>query len=169
MRKNRISVLLVIMLMTGIFVSGCGGPATAETGDTVSVHYTGTLGDGEVFDTSAGGEPLEFTLGTGQVIPGFEQAVTGMQVGESVTVTIPADEAYGQPRDDLILEVDRNELPPTIDPETGMQLQMTRTDGGIMIVTVTEVTETTVTLDANHPLAGQDLTFEIELVEIVAS
>ena len=152
-------VLLVVMLITG-----CSGPELAEVGDTVKVHYTGRLEDGTVFDTSVGSEPMQFTLGEGRLIPGFEQAVTGMQVGESKTVTIPVDEAYGQRRDELIFEVKRDELPADIEPEVGMQLP---TSQGV--VTIIEVSEATVKIDANHLLAGQDLTFEIELIEIGAS
>jgi peptidylprolyl isomerase len=151
-------------------VTGCGSTIQqAKTGDTVKVHYTGRLQDGTVFDTSVGSEPLEFTLGQGQIIPGFEQAVIGMQVGESKTVTIPVDQAYGPRRDDMILEVSRDELPDDLEPTVGLQLQMNQGDGGIMIVTITEVSETTIKIDANHPLAGQDLVFDIELVEIGAS
>ena len=166
MTKKHYSVLATIILLVAILATGCIGPELAETGDTVKVHYTGKLADGTVFDTSVGGEPMEFTLGQGKVISGFEQAVIGMQVGESKTFTIPADQAYGQRRDDMIFEVGRDELPPDIDPEIGMQLQMNQGDGGVTIVTITEVSETTVKIDANHPLAGQDLTFDIELVEI---
>jgi len=169
MTKKHYLVLASAILLTAILVTGCGGPATAKTGDVVRVHYTGKLADGTVFDTSAGSEPLEFTLGEGKVIPGFEEAVTGMQVGESKTVTIPADEAYGQRRDDMVFKVERDDLPADIDPEVGMQLQMNQGDGSIAIVTITEVSETTITLDANHPLAGQDLIFDIELVEIGVS
>jgi len=169
MTKKHYSVLATIILLVAILATGCIGPELAETGDTVKVHYTGKLADGTVFDTSVGGEPMEFTLGQGKVISGFEQAVIGMQVGESKTFTIPADQAYGQRRDDMIFEVGRDELPPDIDPEIGMQLQMNQGDGGVTIVTITEVSETTVKIDANHPLAGQDLTFDIELVEIGAS
>ena len=154
-------ILLVVMLATG-----CSSSALAKTGDNVKVHYTGRLPDGTVFDTSIGSEPLEFTLGQGQIISGFEQAVIGMQVGESKTVTIPVDQAYGPRRDDMVLEVDRDALPDDIDPKVGLQLQMNQGDGGIMIVTITDVSETTVKIDANHPLAGQELTFDIELVEI---
>jgi len=152
------------ILLTAIFAAGCGSSAVAKTGDTVKVHYTERMTDGTVFDTSVGSEPMEFTLGEGRLIPGFEQAVTGMQVGKSKTVTIPVDEAYGQRRDELIFEVERDELPADIEPEVGMQLP---TSQGV--VTIVEVTETMVKIDANHLLAGQDLTFEIELIEIGAS
>lgn len=169
MTKRSYLVLVSLILLVMMFVAGCGGPAVAKNGDTVKVHYTGRLEDGTVFDTSIGSEPLEFTLGQSQLIPGFEQAVIGMQVGESKTVTIPADEAYGPRRDDMVLEVDKDELPDDLEPEVGMYLQMNQGDGGMVVVTITEVSETTITIDANHPLAGQDLTFDIELVEIVAS
>jgi len=164
--KKSYTALVSIILLVAIFVAGCGSPATARDGDTVKVHYTGRLQDGTVFDTSIGSEPLEFTLGQGQIIPGFEQAVIGMQVGESKTVTIPVEQAYGPRRDDMVLEIERDRLPEDLEPQVGMQLQMNRGDGGIMIVTITEVSETTVKIDANHPLAGQDLTFDIELVDI---
>ena len=137
----------------------------ARQGDTVRIHYTGTLADGSVFDSSEGREPLEFTLGGGQVIAGFDDAVTGMSVGQQKTVTIPADQAYGGRRDDLMLAVPRADFPPNISPEVGDQLQLG--DGGrTMVVTVREVSPDRVLLDANHPLAGEDLTFALELVEI---
>ncbi|BBD77395.1 FKBP-type peptidyl-prolyl cis-trans isomerase [Hydrogenophilus thermoluteolus] len=136
----------------------------AQAGDTVQVHYKGTLADGSVFDSSEGRDPLQFTLGAGQVIPGFEKAVEGMQVGERKTITIPADEAYGQRSERAMLQVPREQLPPEIEPEVGLQLVMQRADGQQIPVVVAEVTETHVTIDANHPLAGHDLTFEIELV-----
>jgi len=138
----------------------------AKDGDTVKVHYTGTLGDGTVFDTSVGHEPLEFTLGEDKMIPGFEKAVYGLQVGKSKTVTISAEEAYGPHRDDLVVVVEREQLPAGSDPKVDQQLQMQQTDGRTTVVIVTDVSETTITVDANHPLAGKDLTFEIELVEI---
>ena len=152
-----------IILLAAILVSGCGG-IVAKTGDTVKVHYTGTLNNGTVFDTSIQREPLEFTIGQGQLIPGFEQAVIGMKVGESTTVTIPVAQAYGPHRSDLVFTMELSQLPENI--EVGEQLQMTQTDGSTIVVTVVEVSETTATLDANHPLVGQELTFEIELVEI---
>jgi FKBP-type peptidyl-prolyl cis-trans isomerase 2 len=167
MTKKSYTALVSMILLVVMLVTGCSSAIQqAKTGDTVKVHYTGRLQDGTVFDTSVGSEPLEFTLGQGQIIPGFEQAVIGMQVGESKTVTIPADQAYGPHRDDMVLEVERDKLPADIDPRVGMQLQMNQGDGGIIIVTITDVSETTVKIDANHPLAGQDLTFDIELVEI---
>jgi FKBP-type peptidyl-prolyl cis-trans isomerase 2 len=140
--------------------------AQAKPGDTVKIHYTGRLEDGTVFDSSANREPLEFTLDGGQVIPGFEQAVVGMTPGESKTEKIPMDQAYGPHRPEMVLEVSRQQMPPELQPEVGQQLQVQQPDGQTIPVFVTEVTESTVTLDANHPLAGEDLTFDIELVEI---
>lgn len=140
--------------------------ASARPGDTVRVHYTGKLGDETVFDSSAGRDPLEFTIGEGRVIPGFETAVEGMAVGEERTVTIPVEQAYGERRDEMVATVGRDQFPPSIEPEVGLQLQMNQ-NGQPIPVRVTEVSEESVTLDANHPLAGQDLTFDVELVEIV--
>lgn len=137
----------------------------AKQGDTVRVHYTGRLGDGSEFDSSRGREPLEFEVGGGQVIAGFDEAVGGMSVGESKTVTIPAAEAYGARREEMVLTVGRDQFPPDLDPEVGQQLQMAQ-GNQVAIVTVTDVAEDAVTLDANHPLAGQDLTFDLELVSI---
>lgn len=137
----------------------------ARSGNTVHVHYTGSLADGSVFDSSNGRDPLAFTLGDSQVIPGFESAVTGMQVGEEKTVTIPAAEAYGPHRDELVLVVQRSQLPDGLDPATGQQLQLSQ-DGQSFVVTVTDVSDQEVVLDANHPLAGRDLTFELRLVDI---
>ncbi|GAB4457766.1 MAG: peptidylprolyl isomerase [Anaerolineae bacterium] len=137
-----------------------------KDGDTIKVHYTGTLDDGTQFDSSVGREPLEFTVGTGQIIPGFEDAVMGMGVGDSKTVLIPSDQAYGPHNTEMVLELDRGQFPPDINPQPGLQLQMRQTDNQVIVVTVTSVNGDTVTLDANHPLAGQDLTFEIELVAI---
>jgi len=138
-----------------------------KEGDKVKVHYTGTLDDGTVFDSSREREPIEFTLGEGQLIPGFEKAVIGMEKGESTKVDIPTEEAYGERRDDLEIEVAKTELPDEIEPEIGVQLQVKQNDSGRAIpVRITQVSDEKVTLDANHPLAGKDLTFEIELVEI---
>ena len=136
-----------------------------KEGDTVKVNYTGTLKNGEVFDSSEGKEPLEFTLGEGQLIPGFEKAVVGMAVGDSAKIDIPSDEAYGEEREDLIINVPKNQLPDDVTPKVGMQLQVNQENGQPIPVLIKEVGETDLTLDANHPLAGQDLSFEIELVE----
>ncbi len=138
----------------------------AKNGDTVQVHYTGTLDDGTEFDSSVGREPLVFTLGTGQVIAGFDQAVMGMQPGETKRVNIPADEAYGEYEEDLVFEVASEQLPSGFTPSLGEQYQMQQPDGQVVVVTVSEISPDGVTLDANHPLAGQDLTFELELVGI---
>lgn len=139
----------------------------AKTGDTVRVHYTGTLDDGSVFDSSDGRDPLEFTLGEQRVIPGFESAVDGLNVGDSVTTRIPPDEAYGDRRDDLVLEVERAQFPPDVEPEIGMQLALQQPNGQPVPVTITAISDDSITLDANHRLAGQALTFNIQLVEIV--
>lgn len=139
---------------------------TAKANDTVKVHYKGTLTNGEVFDSSEGKEPLEFTLGSGQLIPGFENGVIGMQVEESKTVNIPSDEAYGAPKDELIQEVPKAQLPPEIQPEVGLRLMSQSPDGQQIPLVVTEVKEETITVDANHPLAGKDLIFDITLVSI---
>jgi peptidylprolyl isomerase len=141
--------------------------AQAVTGDTVRVHYTGTLDDGTVFDTSSGREPLEFTIGSGQVIPGFDSAVDGMNPGDSETVKIPTEEAYGPRREEMMLEVDRAQVPAELNPQVGERLEIKQQNGQSVPATVTAITETLITLDGNHPLAGQALTFEIELVEIV--
>jgi FKBP-type peptidyl-prolyl cis-trans isomerase 2 len=141
--------------------------AQAKPGDTVKVHYTGKLEDGTVFDTSANRDPLQFTIGEGQIIPGFEQAVVGMNPGESKTIKILTDDAYGPHREEMVLVIDRNQLPVDLIPEVGQQLQSRQPDGQIIVVTVIAVSESSVTVDANHPLAGKDLTFDIQLVEIV--
>ncbi|NIR53116.1 peptidylprolyl isomerase [candidate division KSB1 bacterium] len=141
--------------------------AQAKQGDTVKVHYTGKLQDGTVFDSSVDKEPLTCTIGDGQVISGFEQAIVGMNPGDSKTTEVSADDAYGQHLDDLVMEVGRDELPEDIDPEVGQRLVGMQGDGKKIVFTVTEMSDKSVTLDANHPLAGQDLTFDLELLEIV--
>ncbi|MDN7013358.1 peptidylprolyl isomerase [Methanoculleus sp. FWC-SCC3] len=141
--------------------------AQAKEGDTVKVHYTGKLEDGTVFDTSAERTPLEFTIGSGQIIPGFERAVVGMEPGETKTMTVQPEEAYGPHREEMTITVEREQFPGDINPEPGQQLQVQQPDGRAAIVVVSDVSESTVTLDANHPLAGQPLTFDIELVDIV--
>ena len=137
-----------------------------KDGNTVKVHYTGTLKDGSVFDSSAEREPLEFKLGEGQLIPGFEKAVVGLEEGEKTTVDIPVDEAYGEAREDLVINVPKDQLPDDVEPEVGMQLQVNQPDGQPVPVRVAEISDDELMLDANHPLAGKDLSFEIELVEI---
>lgn len=137
----------------------------AKPGDTVRIHYTGTLQDGTEFDSSREREPLQFTVGSGQVIPGFDAAVTGMVPGDRKTVTIPAAEAYGPHRAEMVVEVPRTQVPPQITPRVGQRLQLGRGDQALMVV-VREVHEDRVLLDGNHPLAGEDLTFALELVEV---
>lgn len=169
--------------------------AQAKSGDTVKVHYTGTLEDGSVFDSSEGfidqpkesscgcgskqGKddgcgcdseamgPMEFVIGAGTLIPKFEAAVIGLEPGQSVTITIPADDAYGQRAEEMVAVIERSEIPADINPEPGHQMEVILEDGSPMPVLVTDVTDTTITLDANHPLAGRDLTFAIRLVEIL--
>lgn len=140
--------------------------AAAKDGDRVKIHYKGTLDDGSVFDSSEGREPLLFTLGGGQVIPGFEKGVLGMEAGAKKTIKIPCNEAYGPIHAEAIQEVPAGEFPKDLNPKLGQQLQMSDGEGNILVVTVTKVTDEKVTLDANHPLAGKDLTFELELVDI---
>ena len=140
--------------------------STAKSGDTVKVHYTGTLADGSEFDSSQGSEPLEFTLGAGSVIPGFEEAVSGMAVGDTKTVTIDADQAYGARNDQLIDTVPRNAIPDDIDLSIGMVLHAQSPEGHNLSFTVVEFDESQVKIDGNHPLAGQDLTFALEIVAI---
>ncbi|UCD71155.1 MAG: peptidylprolyl isomerase [Syntrophobacterales bacterium] len=138
----------------------------AKNGDTVKVHYTGKLEDGTVFDSSENREPLEFTVGEGKIIPGVEQVVVGMSPGESKTKKIPADQAFGPYRDELVVEVDRQQIPADVKLEVGKRLQFRHTNGRATQALVTGVSESKVTLDANHPLARSDLIFDIQLLEI---
>ena len=138
----------------------------AKNGDTVKIHYIGKLADGTVFDTSSNKDPLQFTVGCGQVIPGFDEAVTGMAVGETKTAEIPCDKAYGPRNDNLILVVDKKQVPQELKPEVGQRLEVGSSSGELLAVTIIEVSEENLTLDANPPLAGEDLTFDIELLEI---
>ena len=137
-------------------------------GDTVRIHYTGTLKDGSAFDSSAGREPLQFTVGEKKIIPHLEDAIVGMAVGDTATVEIAAENAHGPRRDDAIQTVERTLMPEGADLEVGGQLQATGQNGQVFVLTIVETADDTVTLDANHPLAGEDLTFEVELVEILA-
>ncbi len=137
-----------------------------QKGDAVSVHYHGKLTDGTTFDSSAGREPLSFTAGNGQVIKGFDEAVMDMKVGDKKTVNIPVGEAYGHRNDDMVMEYPKSEFPADMNPQVGMELQMGDDAGNVFPVVIVEVGEETVLLDANHPLAGQDLVFEIEIVSI---
>ncbi|MCF8037542.1 MAG: peptidylprolyl isomerase [Desulfobacteraceae bacterium] len=138
----------------------------AKDGDNVKIHYKGKLDDGSVFDSSEGKDPLEFKVGEGNIIPGVEEAVVGMSPEETKEATIPPEKAYGEYRDDMVIEVDRSQFPEHITPELGQQLELKQSEGENIVVTVTNVGEEKVTLDANHPLAGKDLTFEITLQEI---
>ncbi|WP_238363943.1 FKBP-type peptidyl-prolyl cis-trans isomerase [Mesobacterium pallidum] len=137
-----------------------------KQGDTVQIHYTGTLADGSTFDSSAGRDPLQFQVGSGQIIPGLDKALPGMTVGDSKTVEVPADEAYGQANPEAMQQIPRDQVPDDIPLDLGTRLQLQGPQGQPIPVTVTEVTDAHVTLDANHPLAGKDLTFAIELVAI---
>ena len=138
----------------------------AKTGDTVSVHYTGKLDDGTIFDTSAEREPLQFTIGENQVIPGFEQAVIGMEPGDSKSTRIPAEEAYGPRYDEMVVTLDKSHLPEGMEPEVEQRFQLRQPDGQTFIAKVTDIGESNITLDANHPLAGEALTFDIQLTQI---
>jgi FKBP-type peptidyl-prolyl cis-trans isomerase 2 len=140
--------------------------AQAKANDTVKVHYTGKLTDGEIFDSSAGRDPLQFTVGAGQMIKGFDAAVNGMELNEKKTVTIPAAEAYGDRREEMIQQVPRTQLPEGMDPQIGQSLMAQGQGGQPMELVVVETDAETITVDANHRLAGKDLVFEIELVEI---
>lgn len=137
----------------------------AKRGDNVKVHYTGKLADGTVFDSSDGGEPLAFAVGSGQVIQGFDEAIIGMKVGESKEVVIPVEKAYGERNDEMVIQAPIDQVPPDLNPEVGMRLEMGGANGEVLRVVVVEVEETHITLDANPPLAGKELHFALELVE----
>jgi len=140
--------------------------AQVKQGDTVQINYTGKLSDGTIFDTSVDRHPLQFTLGKGSLIAGFESAVIGMSAGEKKTVIIPFTEAYGPRQDSAVVSVERKNFPANFEPQVGQRLELTQEDDSNVLVTVAALTDTTITLDANHPLAGKDLTFEIELLSI---
>lgn len=140
--------------------------AQAKAGDRVKINFTGKLEDGSVFVDTAGSEPLEFKLGEGNIIPGIENAVEGMSVGEARTVKVTPEQAYGQRRDELVEEVGRDKFPKDVEPQVGQRFEVPQQQGQPMVVRVIDVSEQTVTLDGNHPLAGKDLTFELELLEI---
>lgn len=137
----------------------------AKRGDNVKVNYTGKLADGTVFDSSDGGEPLAFAVGSGQVIQGFDEAVIGMKVGESKDVVIPVEKAYGERQDEMIIQAPIDQVPPDLNPELGMRLEMGGANGEVLRVVIVEIADTHITLDANPPLAGKELYFSIELVE----
>lgn len=138
-----------------------------QLNDVIRVHYTGKLEDGSEFDSSKGKEPLEFKVGEGKLISGFEKGVVGMKQGEIKTISLPPEEAYGNRREELIISIDKTEVPSDISPEVGMLLQMKRNDGQEIPVSITEVFPDAITLDANPPLAGQTLIFDLEIVEFV--
>ena len=140
--------------------------AQAEAGDRVKINFTGKLEDGSVFANTADSEPLEFQLGEGNIIPGIENAVEGMNVGESKTVKVPPEQSYGQRHDELVEVVGRDKFPKDVEPQVGQKFEVSQQEGQPMVVRVVDVSEQTVTLDGNHPLAGRDLTFELELIEI---
>lgn len=149
--------------------------AQVKEGDRVKVHYTGKLDDGTVFDSSectddgcgCGHGPIEFTVGAGEVIPGFDAGVMGLSVGESKTIHIAVDEAYGERMEEMVAVVPRGDLPPDMKPEVGQQLEVTQEDGQLFQVRIIEVTDETITIDANHPLAGKPLNFDLKVVEIL--
>lgn len=141
--------------------------ANAQTGDTVKVHYTGRLGDGTIFDNSEDREPLEFTIGDGKLIPGFENGVIGMQVGEQKEIEVAFEDAYGAFNEEMLVEVPRKELPAEFAAEIGEFVEISDQDGNTFLVQVMEVDKNTVVLDGNHPLAGEDLIFNLKLVAIV--
>lgn len=138
----------------------------AQNGDKVKVHYTGKLDNGEVFDSSEGRNPLEFTIGENQVLKKFESSVEGLEIGESTKVSIPAEEAYGKRQEHLVVKVPKEKLPENITPEIGMKLQSQSPDGQVMVIKILELGENDITIDANHELADEDLHFDIELVSI---
>jgi peptidylprolyl isomerase/FKBP-type peptidyl-prolyl cis-trans isomerase SlpA len=140
--------------------------AQANEGDEVQVHYTGKLEDGTIFDSSEDGEPLSFTIGENRVIPGFEQAVTGMEPGDTKTAEVEPEQAYGEHREDMVMEMERDQIPGEVDPEVGQQLQLRLENGQTVPVLITALGEDTVTIDANHPLAGRKLIFDIEVVDV---
>ena len=143
--------------------------AQANSGDTVKITYTGKLNDGTVFDSSEGRDPLEFVIGENTIIPTLEASVIGMNIGDKATVEVTAENAYGPHQPDAIQTVERSMIPAEVELAIGAQLQATAPDGQVLVLTVAAIEETTVTLDGNHPLAGQDLTFDIELMEVVAA
>lgn len=138
----------------------------AKYGDTVKIHYTGKCEDGTVFETSRDNEPLKFTIGKGHIISGLEEAIIGMRPGESKTIKVPSIRAHGPYNEDLIVVVERSEFPPNLRPKIGQKLDICQDDGNTILVTVTDVSADEVTLDINHPLAGKDLMFDLQLVEI---
>ncbi|MDK2989874.1 MAG: hypothetical protein PWR16_1403 [Methanoculleus sp.] len=169
MRSGQAFGALLLIACVLAFTSGCiaGEEVQVKSGDIVKVHYTGTLENGTVFDSSAGREPLEFTVGSGEVIPGFDAGVTGMRIGEEKTLHIPADQAYGPYREDLVIVLDPAGIAGGENLTVGDQVGIPLQDGQVIPATIVAVSADAVTIDANHPLAGEDLTFTVSLVEIV--
>lgn len=167
--KHVLSALGLLLLTTILLASpACKAKViSAKQGDTVKVHYTGKLDDGTVFDTSTDGDPVEFTIGDGELLDGFEQAVIGMKPGEWKTVKIPMDDAYGPYLNELLIEVERNKFPADFEPEPGQVLPLMQEDGNMLVFYIVGVSDTAVLIDANHPLAGENLTFNIQLAEII--
>lgn len=156
-----------ILLIKPIIILKNNIMSQVKANDTVKVHYTGKLADGQVFDSSVErGEPIEFTMGQGQLIPGFEKGLIDMKVNEKKTINIPKEEAYGEPREELVQEVEKSQLPEEIKPEVGMGLVSKSPDGQEMNLVVKDVKDETIVVDGNHPLAGKDLVFDLEVVEI---
>lgn len=148
-------------------ITGGGYMANAKVGDTVRVHYTGKLEDGTVFDTSEDGASMEFKIGTGELLKAFEEGVVGMAIGETKTIQIPAEEAYGPRKDEMVFEFDRTRAPENFDAEIGQELQMYRADGKPVTLTVIGKSEKSFTMDCNHSLAGKNLTFDVRVEEIL--
>ncbi len=164
-KKQRLALLVAIILIVSA-AFGCGGEGGAEYGDNVTVHYTGTLDDGSVFDSSLGREPLEFVLGAGDMIPSFEKAVRGMEVGEIKKVKIPPKDAYGEYQEDLVIKIDRDTIPDYFPVQIGDKLPLQSNQGDSITAEITSITEDSVICDRNHKLAGKTLAFEIELLSI---
>ncbi len=170
MRQGYVHGILLLIACALVFCSGCTGnvgeQARVKSGDRVLVHYTGTFENGTVFDSSVGGEPLGFTVGKAEVVPGFDAGVVGMQVGEEKTLHIPADQAYGPYREDLVFAVDPAGISGVENLTVGEQVGITLQNGQVLPGTVTGISPDAVTIDANHRLAGEDLTFTVSLVQI---
>jgi len=161
-----ILLISIPVILTLLLLTGCSGERVAEEGDNVTVHYTGSLEDGTVFDSSIGKDPLAFTIGAGEVISGFDDAVKGMKVGEVKTVTLTPDQAYGEYNNDLIITLEISQIPSSINLELGENIPLQNSAGQIYVSKIIGIGLTTVTVDANHELAGKTLIFEIELVSI---
>jgi peptidylprolyl isomerase len=168
MKMRKSSAIIFFAIFIALYLWGCSKSVEhVENGDTVKLNYVGKLEDGTVFDSSATGEPIEFTVGSAMIIPGLEKGIMGMAVGETKTITIPAEEAYGPPRPELVMKVPKDKLPQDVELEVGGQLESHQPDGRIIYATITEIAGDTVTLDANHPLAGKTLIFDVEVADII--